>query len=154
MHMAQLLLLPLTVSCFSKIPIGFTFLVPAHPGSPRQRAAKHVCVCVLQREHSALLSKLDFVCDLVQCIVSVAEERRSPLAQSLIVDRSSACHGDEMFATELQRCVEQLVLYVRALHLLASGLQLAQCALRDGNLEPSKTASRSEFEYSQTGLTG
>ena len=37
---------PLTVSCFSKIQIGFTFLVPAHPGTPRQRAAKRVCVCV------------------------------------------------------------------------------------------------------------
>jgi len=38
--------LPLTVSCFSKIQIGFTFLVPAHPGSPGQRAVKCVCVCV------------------------------------------------------------------------------------------------------------
>ena len=28
--------LPLTVSCFSKIQIGFTFLIPAHPGSPGQ----------------------------------------------------------------------------------------------------------------------
>jgi len=28
--MAQLMPLPLTVSCFSKIQIGFTFLVPAH----------------------------------------------------------------------------------------------------------------------------
>ena len=46
MHMAQLTPLPLTVSCFSKIQIGFTFLVPAHPGSPRQRAIKRVCVCV------------------------------------------------------------------------------------------------------------
>ena len=34
MHMAQLMPLPLTISCFSKIQIGFTFLVPAHPGSP------------------------------------------------------------------------------------------------------------------------
>jgi len=34
LHMAQLMLLPLTVSCFSKIQIGFTFLVPAHLGSP------------------------------------------------------------------------------------------------------------------------
>jgi len=34
MHMAQLMPLPLTVSCFSKIQIGFTFLVLAHPGSP------------------------------------------------------------------------------------------------------------------------
>ena len=34
LHMVQLMPLPLTVSCFSKIQIGFTFLVPAHPGSP------------------------------------------------------------------------------------------------------------------------
>jgi len=38
LHMAQLMPLPLTVSCFSKIPIGFTFLVPARPGSPGKRA--------------------------------------------------------------------------------------------------------------------
>jgi len=37
LHMAQLMPLPLTISCFSKIQIGFTFLVPAHPGSPGQR---------------------------------------------------------------------------------------------------------------------
>jgi len=36
LHMAKLMPLPLTVSCFRKIQIGFTFLVPAHPGSPKQ----------------------------------------------------------------------------------------------------------------------
>jgi len=41
--------LPLTVSCFSEIQIGFTFLVPAHPGSPGKRAVKRVCVCVCVR---------------------------------------------------------------------------------------------------------
>jgi len=46
LHMAQLIPLPLTVSCFSKIQIGYTFLVPAHPGSPGKRAVKRVCVCV------------------------------------------------------------------------------------------------------------
>ena len=45
LHMAQLMPLPLTVSCFSKIQIGFTFLVPAHPGSPGKGAVKRVCVC-------------------------------------------------------------------------------------------------------------
>jgi len=45
LHMAQLMPLPLTVSCFSKIQIGFTFLVPAHPGSPEKRAIKRECVC-------------------------------------------------------------------------------------------------------------
>ena len=43
--LAQLKPLPLTVSCFSKIQIGFTFLVPVHPGSPGKRAVKRVCVC-------------------------------------------------------------------------------------------------------------
>jgi len=46
LHMAQLLPLPLTVSCYSKIQIGFTFLVPAYPGSPGKRAVKRGCVCV------------------------------------------------------------------------------------------------------------
>jgi len=42
--MAQLMPLPLTVSFFSKIQIGFTFLVLAYSGSPRQKAVKRVCV--------------------------------------------------------------------------------------------------------------
>jgi len=54
LHMAQLMPLPLTVSCFSEIQIGFTFPVPAHPCSPGQRAIKRTraracvraCVCI------------------------------------------------------------------------------------------------------------
>ena len=38
--------LPLTASCFSKIQIGFTFLVPAHPVVP-DKGALNVCVCVV-----------------------------------------------------------------------------------------------------------
>ena len=44
LHIDQLMPLLLTVSCFSKIQIGFVFLVPAHLGSPGQRAVKRVCV--------------------------------------------------------------------------------------------------------------
>ena len=44
LHMAQLMPLSLTISCSSKIQIGFTFLVPAHLGSPGQRGVKRVCV--------------------------------------------------------------------------------------------------------------
>jgi len=47
--MAQLMPLPLSVSCFSKIRTGFTFLVPAHLGSPRKGAVKCVCACVCVR---------------------------------------------------------------------------------------------------------
>jgi len=47
------------VSCFSKIQICFTFLVPAHLGSPGKRAVKRVCVCVAQ------LSPLMSYCQLL-----------------------------------------------------------------------------------------
>ena len=47
LHMAQVMPLPLTV--WSEIQIGFTFLVPAHPGSPGKRAVKQVCVCILSK---------------------------------------------------------------------------------------------------------
>jgi len=58
LHMAQLMPLPLTVTCYSKIQIGFTFLVPADPGSPGKRAVKRVFVCV-------------FVCsDTVWCVAN------------------------------------------------------------------------------------
>jgi len=47
LHTAQLMPLPLTVSCFSNIQIGFTFLEPAHPGSPGKGPLNGcVCVCV------------------------------------------------------------------------------------------------------------
>jgi len=49
LHMAKLMPLPLTVSCFSKIQIGFTLLLPAHLGSPRKRTIKRVCVLLINR---------------------------------------------------------------------------------------------------------
>jgi len=53
LHMAQLMPLPLTAYCFSKIQIGFSFLVPAHLGSPGQRAVNRVCYmcqyCIVRR---------------------------------------------------------------------------------------------------------
>ena len=47
LHMFQLMPLALTVSCFSKIQIGFAFLVPADLGSPGKMAVKRVCVCLM-----------------------------------------------------------------------------------------------------------
>ena len=57
LHMAQLMPLPLTVSCFSKIQIGFTFLVPAYLGSPGKRAVKRVCVCISIVDRAIKLEK-------------------------------------------------------------------------------------------------
>ena len=52
LHMSQLMPLPLTVSCFSKIRIGFTFLVPAHVGSPGKGPLNGYCCCVYMCSHS------------------------------------------------------------------------------------------------------
>ena len=62
LHMAQLMPLPLIVSCSTKIQIGFTFLVSAHLGSPGKRAIKWVCVCV---SYSASGRKLQKRCQQV-----------------------------------------------------------------------------------------
>jgi len=53
LHTAQL-------TCFSKIQIGFTFLVPAHPGSPGQRAVKWVCMFFLKNVNSEKVKSLVF----------------------------------------------------------------------------------------------
>ena len=58
LHIAQLMPLPLTVSCFSWIQIGFTFLVPAHLGGPRQRAVIRVHAFLL---YGLLLNSLDVI---------------------------------------------------------------------------------------------
>jgi len=47
LHIVQLMPLPLTVSCFSKIQVGFTFLVPAHSGSPRRGPLNGVLLLLL-----------------------------------------------------------------------------------------------------------
>ena len=56
LHMAQLMPLPLTLSCFSKIQIGFTFLVPAHLGSLGKRAVKQMCVCASRKCDGKIVS--------------------------------------------------------------------------------------------------
>jgi len=54
LHMSQLMPLPLFVSCFSKIQIGFTFLIPADLGSPGKRATKRMYVNINQSNQSCI----------------------------------------------------------------------------------------------------
>jgi len=55
LYIAQLMPLTLTVSCFSKIQIGFTFLVPAYLGSPGKWPLNG-CVCVSVRACVSVVS--------------------------------------------------------------------------------------------------
>jgi len=92
--------LPLTVSCFSKIQIGFTFLVPAHPGSPGQRAVKRVCVCVFCStvEHllPLFLTQLKDECPEVRLnIISNLDSVNEVRATFLILTCDGQCCGLE-----------------------------------------------------------
>jgi len=78
LHMAQLMPLPLTVSCFSKIQIGLTFLVPADLGIPGQSEVKRVCVYVCS---CWALLRLASLCDrsaLMYTVRQVHQSRRLP----------------------------------------------------------------------------
>ena len=91
LHMAQLMPLPFTVSCFNKIHIGFTFLVPADPGSPGKRAVKRVCVCV------CIIIIITFV---LECMFSttglVAISKRSSLSAEKL-HRITFIHDNSKF---------------------------------------------------------
>jgi len=69
LHMAQLVLLPLTVSGFSKIQIGFTFLVPTHPGSTAKRA---VCVCVNSLQADLWKQRTGHINDTQRLVVAMS----------------------------------------------------------------------------------
>jgi len=73
--MAQLMPLPRTVSCSSKIQIGFTFLVLAHPGSPGQKAIKRVYVCafVSSSECQTVCTVIDVDNELVSASATVTD---------------------------------------------------------------------------------
>jgi len=78
--MFQLMPLPLTVSCFSKIQIGFAFLVPAHTGSPGKRAVKRVvCVCVIHLCQCSVA--MCYRCAVVTVAVFVNEPKATDLVQ-------------------------------------------------------------------------
>jgi len=92
LHMAQLVPLPLTVSCFSEIQIGFTFVVPAHLGSPGQRAAKRVCVCVKSKilDGAKCISVCDFANAIRQCVPSCrATDRKRTFSELAACRRNS-----------------------------------------------------------------
>ena len=98
LHTAQLMPLTLTVSCFSKIQIGFTFLVPAHLGSPGQRAVKRVCCIVWQG-----------------IVVWNDRDYRGTQTWSVTCDRLLSRCVDDGTVFELRRADVSLLVTVRAL---------------------------------------
>jgi len=100
------------------------------------------------------VAKLNFVLALVECIIELAQSRSSPLSESIIEPSSSVDNQylgsmfslDHIsFLSEGQRHIEQLVLYVRALQMLASSIQLAKEEIRAKRLQTSNSVKTSKL---------
>ncbi|XP_012255095.2 serine/threonine-protein kinase unc-51 isoform X1 [Athalia rosae] len=85
---------------------------------------------LLEREHNEILAKLNFVIALCECVCEVARSRAGPLGTPL-----GAMEQASNAVT--RRRAEQVVLLVRALQLLSSGLGLATQQLKGGRLQPT-----------------
>ncbi|PAV88129.1 hypothetical protein WR25_17742 [Diploscapter pachys] len=83
---------------------------------------------VMQEEHKQILAKLRFVVELVDTLIQVAEQKENPLSTAITNKKESS---------SAYRRAEQLVVYVRALHMLSSALLLAQRNVASRVLHPS-----------------
>jgi len=86
-----------------------------------------------QSQHNDTVSKLDFVLSLSELVINIARLHMSPLS-------SSSLSGDQL------RRVEQLVLNLHALQLLASSMQLARNELDSSRLQPSSAVRHSTYQ--------
>lgn len=88
---------------------------------------------LMDREHNETVAKLNFVIALTDCILEVADSRCAPLSALMSADAQPIAPH----APEHCKRAERLVLLVRALNLLASGMHLASANLQSGQLKPS-----------------
>lgn len=97
---------------------------------------------IFQDNHNAILAKLNFALDLVECILEVAKSRAGPLtsfSESMSCNKGEGIQEQVPKFSEAQRRLEQLILHVRALHLLSSALQLAKEEIKGGRLTISNS---------------
>ncbi|CAO4382565.1 unnamed protein product [Caenorhabditis nigoni] len=98
---------------------------------------------VLGEEHKQILGKLRFVAELVDTLMHVAEQKDNPLASAMASRRQLLTTGTSTTNTSSPyRRAEQLVVYVRALHMLSSALLLAQTNVANHVLHPSQAVQQ------------
>lgn len=98
---------------------------------------------LMDEQHNMTMAKLSFVLDLVECIMELAEIRGAslnPLADSVASKQGDNLPPEQVPRfTEAQRRLEQLVLYVRSLHLLSSSIALANRELKQERLQSANS---------------
>ncbi|KAL5016889.1 hypothetical protein ScPMuIL_006478 [Solemya velum] len=115
---------------------------------------------LMDDHYKEVMAKLHFVLDLVECILDFAGTRGTSLSsftESFSCRQGEHVPSDQMPKfTEAQRRLEQLVLYIRSLHLLSISLQLARNEIKSGQLEIStslRTVVRQLNEHYRQAIT-
>lgn len=103
---------------------------------------------LMDREHNETLSKLNFVLALTDCIQEVADSRCAPLANLMVAGSQTIAEQHQIPPHAPEHCkrAERLVLLVRALQLLSSGLNLATQQLGNGQLKPSSNVRNGKLD--------
>ncbi|XP_071644875.1 serine/threonine-protein kinase unc-51 isoform X2 [Temnothorax longispinosus] len=92
---------------------------------------------IMEREHNEILAKLNFVVALCECVCEVARSRAGPLGN---IEQPAPLGSIEQAGNAATRKrAEQVILLVRALQWLSSGLNLATQELKAGRLQPTAT---------------
>ena len=113
-----------------------------------QKSNSRLTSAHLQKEHNETVAKLGFVLALVESIVELAQSRSSPITESVDQRQGNTFRLDHTsFVSEGQRQLEQLVLYVRALQLLSSSIELAREEVKATRLQPSNNVKTSKSEF-------
>uniref|UniRef100_A0A915EDH1 Non-specific serine/threonine protein kinase n=1 Tax=Ditylenchus dipsaci TaxID=166011 RepID=A0A915EDH1_9BILA len=89
---------------------------------------------MMNTEHRQVLAKLRFVLELIEALINVAENKNNPIAMMMEGGTRKSRHQS---ASDAYRRAEQLVLHVRALHVLSSALVMAQRHINAETLQPS-----------------
>ena len=110
-----------TVSCFSDIQIGFTFLVSTQPGSPRQRVIKRVCVLYHTKNVGDCGSCLWF--QSIHTCIQTLDNVHNSQAQGL----NLRCIKEAMIWLWLEKARSQRLVGVFALHCWLGGAKGILC---------------------------
>ncbi|KAL0114973.1 hypothetical protein PUN28_010502 [Cardiocondyla obscurior] len=92
---------------------------------------------LMEREHNEILAKLNFVVALCECVCEIARSRAGPLGN---IEQPVPLNSIEQAGNAgTRKRAEQVILLVRALQWLSSGLNLATLELKTGKLQPTAT---------------
>lgn len=121
---------------FASPPADFFMEDPDHFVPPELPAET-----LLDRGHNETLAKLNFALALVECLMNLADSKGSPLTIVKESDLSSPTgrRRRNLVSSEVTRKAEQLVLYIRCLHLVSSALQLSKQEILNGKLKTSSS---------------